>query len=136
LNYLVSDFRTAGYSDSTIQSVLEHQYTMLDKLGVKYEIFAVDTCEYNSEPIKVFTVKNAAQNNTQQIDITDNLIIVDDDTDKNFGGLAFVLALLVLALIACVVVLIIIGRRIKFLQGASLDASNVSNLTARNAGKM
>jgi len=42
-----------------------------------------------------------------------------------------VLALLVLALVACIAVIIIIGRRIKFLQGASLDASNESNLTAR-----
>ena len=37
LNYLVSDFRNAGFSDDTIAQVLEQQYSMLDKLGVSYE---------------------------------------------------------------------------------------------------
>lgn len=37
LSYIVSDFKTAGFSDSIINSVLEQQYRMLDKLGVPYE---------------------------------------------------------------------------------------------------
>ena len=37
LSHIVSDFREAGYSDSTIGNVLEQQYKMLDKLGVSYE---------------------------------------------------------------------------------------------------
>ena len=37
LSYIVSDFRKAGFSDNTINSVLEQQYHMLDKLGVSYE---------------------------------------------------------------------------------------------------
>ena len=37
LSYIVSDFRSAGFSDSTISQVLEQQYKMLDKLGVPYE---------------------------------------------------------------------------------------------------
>ena len=37
LSYIVSDFREAGFSDSTINSVLEQQYKMLDKLNVQYE---------------------------------------------------------------------------------------------------
>ena len=37
LSYIVSDFRTAGFSDATICDVLEQQYKMLDKLNVPYE---------------------------------------------------------------------------------------------------
>lgn len=37
LSYIVSDFREAGFSNSVISDVLEQQYKMLDKLGVKYE---------------------------------------------------------------------------------------------------
>ena len=37
LGYIVTDFREAGFSDSTIANVLEQQYSMLDKLGVSYE---------------------------------------------------------------------------------------------------
>ena len=37
LSYIVSDFRAAGFSDSTISKVLEQQYRMLDKLGILYE---------------------------------------------------------------------------------------------------
>ena len=62
---------------------------------------------------------------------TDGLTISIIEGRADFGKLAFVLALLVLALVACIAVIVIIGRRIKFLQGASLDASNESNLTAR-----
>ena len=37
LSYIVSDFREPGFSNSIISDVLEQQYKMLDKLGVKYE---------------------------------------------------------------------------------------------------
>ena len=37
LSYIVSDFREAGFADSTIRQVLEQQYKMLDKLGVPYQ---------------------------------------------------------------------------------------------------
>lgn len=37
LSNIVSDFKNAGFSDSTINSVMEQQYRMLDKLGVAYE---------------------------------------------------------------------------------------------------
>lgn len=37
LSYIVSDFRSAGFSDSTINRVLEQRYSMLKKLGVSYE---------------------------------------------------------------------------------------------------
>ena len=33
----VSNFRSVGFSDSTISQVLEQQYRMFDKLGVPYE---------------------------------------------------------------------------------------------------
>ncbi len=36
LGFIVSDFRTAGYSDSVIKQMLEQNYKMLDKLGAKY----------------------------------------------------------------------------------------------------
>ena len=37
LSYIVSGFRAAGFSDSTINNVLKQQYKMLDKLDVLYE---------------------------------------------------------------------------------------------------
>lgn len=37
LGYLVNDFINAGFSKDTINSVLEQQYKMLDKLKVPYE---------------------------------------------------------------------------------------------------
>lgn len=37
LSYIPSDLRTAGFSDSVIDRVLEQQYGMLNKLGVQYE---------------------------------------------------------------------------------------------------
>ena len=37
LNYIVKDFSNAGFSDSTIDKVLEQQYSMLDKLKVPYK---------------------------------------------------------------------------------------------------
>lgn len=37
LNYIVLDFRGAGYSDDVIRDVLEQQYKMLDKLKIAYE---------------------------------------------------------------------------------------------------
>lgn len=37
LGYLVDDFTNAGFSKNTINSVLEQQYKMLDKLKVPYE---------------------------------------------------------------------------------------------------
>ncbi|MGG3068731.1 hypothetical protein ABEO83_20475 [Bacillus glycinifermentans] len=36
-NYTVEDLKAAGFSRKTIESVLEQQYKMLDKLGVKCE---------------------------------------------------------------------------------------------------
>lgn len=37
LSHIPSDFRTAGFSDSVIDRVLEQQYEMLEKLGVQHE---------------------------------------------------------------------------------------------------
>ena len=37
LSYIVSDFKVAGFSRSTIGKVLEQQYRMLDRLGAMYE---------------------------------------------------------------------------------------------------
>lgn len=37
LQYIVDDFTNAGFSNDTINQVLEQQYKMLDKLGVPYE---------------------------------------------------------------------------------------------------
>ena len=34
---IVDDFTNAGFSNDTINQVLEQQYKMLDKLGVPYE---------------------------------------------------------------------------------------------------
>ena len=36
LQYIVDDFSSAGFSKSTIEQVLEQQYSMFDKLGVPY----------------------------------------------------------------------------------------------------
>lgn len=36
LEFLVGDFRAGGFNDDAIQTVLEQQYRMLDKLGVRY----------------------------------------------------------------------------------------------------
>jgi hypothetical protein len=36
LGYIVSDFRAAGFGDDVIKQVLQQQYDMLNKLGVKY----------------------------------------------------------------------------------------------------
>ncbi|QWG42736.1 hypothetical protein EXW35_29850 (plasmid) [Bacillus mycoides] len=37
LQFMVGDLTKAGFSRDTTRQVLEHQYKMLDKLGVKYE---------------------------------------------------------------------------------------------------
>lgn len=37
LQLMVDDLTKAGFSPNTISKVLEQQYKMLDKLGVKYE---------------------------------------------------------------------------------------------------
>lgn len=37
LQYIVDDFTNAGFSNDTINQVLEQQYKMLDRLGVPYE---------------------------------------------------------------------------------------------------
>ena len=37
LSYIVSDFKAAGFSNSTINNVMEQQYKMLDNLNVSYE---------------------------------------------------------------------------------------------------
>lgn len=37
LQFMVGDLTKAGFSRDTTRRVLEHQYKMLDKLGVKYE---------------------------------------------------------------------------------------------------
>ena len=35
-DFIVSDFRKAGFGDDVIKQVLEQNYKMLDKLGVKH----------------------------------------------------------------------------------------------------
>lgn len=37
LQFMVDDLTKAGFSRNTTSQVLEQQYKMLDKLGVKYE---------------------------------------------------------------------------------------------------
>ncbi|MGP3781156.1 hypothetical protein ACTWKC_12100 [Bacillus sp. 4A_MP3] len=37
LNHTVEDLKAAGFSHKTIENVLEQQYKMLEKLGVKFE---------------------------------------------------------------------------------------------------
>jgi len=85
------------------------------------KVFMADTAEGNGNAVLVPDVVNNEMGRNVRI----------DKDPKDMGKYAFVLALFALGFVACLAIMIVAGRKVKFLKRAALDSSNESNLTAR-----
>lgn len=100
----------------------------------EYTVEAVDSCGWKNKEEYTVSVNETSvpqfDFSTQAPDDSSPEPAPSKENDE-IGKLAFVLALLLLALVSCTAVIVALGRRIRFLQEMKMDDQNESSLTVR-----